>query len=171
MSLEIKTKDRTAAIEVLEQEGSFYKVKIDDKVYELDVEKVKDGVYSIIHNGASVNMEAVEGDSPNKLNINTENETYEVEVIDAASRYKAASGGGAEASDRTISSPMPGKVVKIPVSEGDKVSKGETVIIISAMKMESEYKSAFDGTVAKIFVKEGDTTEASAPLVEIEPAE
>jgi biotin carboxyl carrier protein len=171
MSLEIKTNDRTARIEVLEQNGSVYRVKIDDKEYLLDVEKIKEGAYSILYDGASINMEVVEGSSANQFDINTESETYSIEVIDAAARYKTASGGGAEAGDRFIASPMPGKVVKIPVSEGDKVEKGETVIVISAMKMESEYKSPFDGTVAKIFVNEGDTTEANANLVEIEPAE
>ena len=171
MSLEIKVKDRTAKIEVLEQKGSVYRVKIDDREYELDVEKVEEGVYSVIHNGASVNMEMIEGDKANKYNVNAGKEHYDVEIIDAASRYKAASGGDLEGGDRFIASPMPGKVVKLLVSEGDKVEKGQTVIIISAMKMESEYKSVFDGVVKKVFVKEGDTTEANSPLVEIEPME
>ena len=171
MSVEIKVKDRTAKIEVLEQKGSLYRVKIDDKEYELDVEKVEDGVYSVIHEGASVNMEMIEGDTANKYNVNAEKEHYDVEIIDAASRYRSASGGDLEGGDRFISSPMPGKVVKILVSEGDKVEKGQTVIIISAMKMESEYKSVFDGVVKKVFVNEGDTTESNASLIEIEPAE
>jgi biotin carboxyl carrier protein len=171
MSLEIKVNDRTAKIEVLEQKGSVYRVKIDDKEYELDAEKVKEGVYSIIHKGASVNMEMIEGDAANKYSVNAGKESYEVEIVDAASRYRTASGGSLEGGDRFISSPMPGKVVKVLVNEGDNVEKGQTVIIISAMKMESEYKSVFDGVVKKVFVSEGDTTEASARLVEIEPAE
>jgi len=169
MSLEIKIEDRTAKIEVLEQNGSVYRVKIDDKEYEFDVEKAEEGAYSIIHNNKSINMEMIEGDSPQKYNVNTISESYEVEIIDAAARYRNNSGGGLENNDKFISSPMPGKVVKILLNEGDKVEKGETVIVISAMKMESEYKSSFDGVIKKIFVEEGDTTEGGAKLVEIDP--
>ncbi len=169
MSLEIKTKDRAAKIEVLEQNGSLYHVKIDDKEYEFDVEKVEEGVYSILHNNMSVNMEMIEGDSPQRYSVNTISDHYEIEVVDAAARYRNSSGGGMENSDKFISSPMPGKVVKILLNEGDKVEKGETVIVISAMKMESEYKSSFNGLVKKIFVSEGDTMEGGAKLVEIEP--
>ena len=63
---------------------------------------------------------------------------------------------------------MPGKVVKIPVSVGDEVKKGETVITISAMKMESEYKSPIDGKVMIIYVTEGSTIDAHQKLIEIE---
>jgi len=168
MSLEIKTKNRTAKVEVLEQNGSVYKVKIDDKVYEFDVEKVEEGVYSVLYENRSINMEMIEGDAPNKYNVNTSSDHYEIEVIDATRRYRSDALGDMESSDKFISSPMPGKVVKLLVSEGDKVEQGQTVIIISAMKMESEYKSPFDGVVKNIFVSEGDATEGGANLVEIE---
>jgi biotin carboxyl carrier protein len=71
-------------------------------------------------------------------------------------------------SENTISSPMPGKVVKIPVVEGEQVKKGDTVITISAMKMESEYKSPIDGKIVKIHVQEGSTVDANQILIEIE---
>ena len=171
MSLEIKVKDRKAKIEVLEQNGSVYRVKIDDKEYELDVEKVEEGGYSVIYGNNSVNMELMEGDAANKYQVNAGNENYDIEIIDAASKYRTTLGGELEGGDNFISSPMPGKVVKILVAEGDKVEKGETVIIISAMKMESEYKSLFDGVIKKVFVNEGDTTEAHASLIEITPDE
>jgi biotin carboxyl carrier protein len=63
---------------------------------------------------------------------------------------------------------MPGKVVKISVAEGDAVTRGQTVLILSAMKMESEYKSPVDGTVKKIAVKEGDVVEGNQVLIEFE---
>ena len=63
---------------------------------------------------------------------------------------------------------MPGKVVKIPVKVGDKVETGETVIIVSAMKMESEYKAARVGLIKEIHVAEGDTIEGHQPLITIE---
>ena len=63
---------------------------------------------------------------------------------------------------------MPGKVVKVLVNEGDVVKEGQTTIIISAMKMESEYKAPMDGIVKKINVRDGDTVEGNQILIELE---
>lgn len=63
---------------------------------------------------------------------------------------------------------MPGKVVKLMKKEGDKVAKGETVLILEAMKMENEIKSGADGLVKTINVKEGQALEAGFLMVEIE---
>jgi biotin carboxyl carrier protein len=169
MPIELKIKDRVAKVEILEQHGSLYSVRIGERTYNLDVVKVAKGLYSVIYNGHSTNMEMIEGDTPNKYIVNTRSNDYQVEVIDAKAKYMAASKSDLYGSDAIISSPMPGKVVRIPVSEGDSVVKGDTVIIVSAMKMESEYKSPIDGIVKKIFIAEGVTVESNQPLVEIEP--
>ena len=63
---------------------------------------------------------------------------------------------------------MPGKVVKVLVSEGESVTEGQTAVIISAMKMESEYKIPMDGKVKKVNVKDGDTIEGNQILIELE---
>ncbi|WPU65216.1 acetyl-CoA carboxylase biotin carboxyl carrier protein subunit [Peredibacter starrii] len=63
---------------------------------------------------------------------------------------------------------MPGKVVKLMKKEGDKVTKGETVLILEAMKMENEIKSGADGTIKAINVKEGQALEAGFLMVEID---
>ena len=65
---------------------------------------------------------------------------------------------------------MPGKVVKLMKNVGDKVTKGETVLILEAMKMENEIKSGADGVVKLINVKEGQALEAGFVMVEIEEA-
>ena len=63
---------------------------------------------------------------------------------------------------------MPGKVVKLMKKTGDKVTKGETVLILEAMKMENEIKSGADGVVKNVNVKEGQALEAGFLMVEIE---
>jgi biotin carboxyl carrier protein len=62
---------------------------------------------------------------------------------------------------------MPGKVVKLFKQEGDQVAKGETVLILEAMKMENEIKAGTDGIVKSINVKEGQALEAGCLMVEI----
>jgi biotin carboxyl carrier protein len=63
---------------------------------------------------------------------------------------------------------MPGKVVKVLVNEGEEIKEGETAVIISAMKMESEYKAPMDGKIKKVHVKDGDTIEGNQVLIELE---
>lgn len=65
---------------------------------------------------------------------------------------------------------MPGKVVKLMKKVGDKVTKGETVLILEAMKMENEIKSGADGEIKSINVKEGQALDSGFLMVEIEEA-
>ena len=72
--------------------------------------------------------------------------------------------GEDEQNDR-ITSPMPGKVVKIPVTAGQEVKAGDTAIVIEAMKMQSNYKVTSDCTVRDILVNEGDSVNANQVLI------
>ena len=69
--------------------------------------------------------------------------------------------GGVE----TVEAPMPGKILNIKVSAGQAVKFGETVIVMEAMKMETEIVAPADGTVAQILVKAGDAVDTGAALV------
>ena len=66
---------------------------------------------------------------------------------------KAAPGG------TSVTSPMPGSVLGVKVNVGDKVSAGQTMFVLEAMKMENEIVAPVDGTVASINVKTGDTVD------------
>ncbi len=169
MSLEIKLGDRTAKVELLAESGNQVKIMVDDNEYDLDCYQVEKGVYSILFKGRSYNVELIDTDSPKKYSVNTFYHSYDAEIIDAETKYlQARTGGDSEDEQSTIISPMPGKVVKIQVALGDEVKKGDTVIIISAMKMESEYKAGKDGTISEIFVNEEDTIKANQALIHIE---
>jgi acetyl-CoA carboxylase biotin carboxylase subunit len=67
-----------------------------------------------------------------------------------------------------IVSPMPGRVLKIMVSEGEEVSKGQVLMVVEAMKMENNILCPKDGVVDKLLVKEGDMVDGSARLVQLE---
>lgn len=169
MGYEVKIGDRLANVKLIKREGQLANVEVDGTQYEIDIAMVENGVYSILHNGKSFNIEIIPGDGPKNYFVNTFYNSHEVEIIDAQSRYMMSRKSTDDHSaDKIISTPMPGRVVKIPVSEGEQVAKGSTVITISAMKMESEYKSPIDGVVKKIHVAEGDNISANQPLIEIE---
>ena len=71
----------------------------------------------------------------------------------------------APAGATTVEAPMPGKILNIKVSEGQPVKFGEVVVIMEAMKMETEIVAPADGTVSKILVKAGDSVDTGAALV------
>jgi biotin carboxyl carrier protein len=67
-----------------------------------------------------------------------------------------------------LAAPMPATVVKIPVEEGQTVAKGETVLVLEAMKMEMPLRAAHDGTVVAIRCAEGELVQPGVTLIEIE---
>ena len=169
MKLEINIGERTAEVELLERKDNYAFVSVDGKVYKLDPLELQKGDYSVLNNHVSYNVEVVDGDKPKNYQVSSGFNQYDVEVIDAESKYLKArgKGGGAE-DDNAISSPMPGKVVKVLVEVGDEVEAGTAVVIVSAMKMESEYKVKQDRKIIEICVKEGDNIDGGQPLVIVE---
>ncbi len=80
--------------------------------------------------------------------------------------YKPSGMGGV--SEGELLTQMPGKVVKILVKKGDKVSKGATVLVLEAMKMENEIKAPMDGTIKQVHVAEGQALENGVLMIELE---
>ncbi len=94
---------------------------------------------------------------------------YQASVEDEREkRLKTTAGGGSgEGGEYHLKSPMPGLVVAIPVSEGQTVEKGETLLILESMKMQNELKSPRAGVIQRIRVKPGETVEQRANLLTV----
>ncbi len=67
-----------------------------------------------------------------------------------------------------VTTPMPGRVVKILVQEGDSVKTGDPLIGIEAMKMENQVPAPIDGTIKTIYINEGDAVNAEETLIQID---
>ncbi len=85
----------------------------------------------------------------------------------AAPAAPAAPAGAALAAGEVVKSPMPGNILKINVSRGQKVNEGDVLIVLEAMKMENEIVATKSGTVAQIVTAKGAVVETGAPLVVI----
>jgi biotin carboxyl carrier protein len=166
--LEIKIDDRTAILKLIKKEGNIVTVEVDDRVYDLDMVMVENGVYSVLYNSISYNVELFEKADHRHFNVNTLYNSYDVEIIDAETKYIRNRTKEEVGDIRKISSPMPGKVVKVTVKPGDRIKAGTTVVVVSAMKMESEYKVVKDRIVREVLVKEGDTVDGNQTLVVVE---
>ena len=105
-----------------------------------------------------------------KWEVSIDGNLYEVEIDQASrrgQRKKRDSSRGGRSSSGLISSAIPGKIVSVLVSEGDKVDSSSVVIVLEAMKMQNEIKAGIDGKVEKIMCEPGQRIEANVPLMEI----
>lgn len=167
--MEIKINNRTVNIELISREGNLATVILNGKTYQVDILRVQPEVYSVLLNGLSYNVEVIPGRNARNFQVNTYRYTYDLEVIDAEARYLAARNKSKHRDgEKSIIAPMPGKVVKVLAQPGMQVKAGQTLIILSAMKMESEFKAKTEGTVKAVNVKEGDTVESRQILIVIE---
>ncbi|PYE32113.1 oxaloacetate decarboxylase alpha subunit [Idiomarina fontislapidosi] len=98
--------------------------------------------------------------------------TYQVSVSAAGELEsvqpapKSGSNESAPAAEgTTVSAPLAGNIFKVNVSEGDQVSAGDVLIVMEAMKMETDIKAEQDGTVSSVHVKEGDAVSVDDELV------
>jgi biotin carboxyl carrier protein len=162
-----------------------YDVTIDGKNYRLELNSV-DGRWSCRVNGKEVEVDAAPV-RPNVLSLRIGNTAYEVkservandwylwvgsaqfaaEVRDPRS-LRGRSRTQEERGPRKIVAPMPGKVVRVLVREGDEVELGTGVAVVEAMKMQNEIKSPKKGKVQKILVSEGAAVNAADVLVIVE---
>lgn len=169
MAYEIRIGDRTAKITLHNRVGNKAIIEVDSRHYEVDIVMVEKGVYSILWNGKSFNVELINGETAKHYVVNTWARTYDAEVIDAETKYRQNRSKGFELEEeKNIASPMPGKIVKIPVKAGDKVVAGQTLIVVEAMKMQSEFKAQSERTVLEILVKEGDTVNAHQLMMKLD---
>ena len=116
------------------------------------------GEYTIKVNGKNY---AVKLDGSNKAVVN--GKTYDIDVkAGIESKTSSNSGDGEE-----VKAGLPGNVLRIEVSEGDSVAEGDVLLVMEAMKMETEVKAPKAGTVQSILVSQGDKVVTGQGLVTI----
>ncbi len=87
------------------------------------------------------------------------------DILNTSSDFSAASRGNSESN---LFAPMPGKVIKVNVKEGDRVKRGTILLVVEAMKMENNITAECEAVVEKIVVNEGDMVDADLQLVYLE---
>jgi biotin carboxyl carrier protein len=118
-----------------------------------------DGEVRIGENGTVRAWAAVSGDI---RWVYLDGRVYELEVERAGRRRRSSSGPS------SLSAPMPATVIRVEVSPGQQVRRGDTLVILEAMKMELPIRAASDGTVASVSCEPGDLVQPGMPLIEID---
>jgi len=88
----------------------------------------------------------------------------------SSSSGNTASGRPRPSHEGCVTTAMPGSIVDVKVKAGDKVTAGDAVLVIEAMKMENEIQAPITGVVIAVHVKKGDTVTPDESLLEIQPA-
>jgi len=136
-----------------------------------DCIEVKEGRFHILFKGRSLVADVIEANTNQKMFIiRINNNNYSVQIKDKYDELLQSLGmdmlNNQKESD--IKAPMPGRVLDIMLDIGSSVVKGESVLVLEAMKMENVIKSPTDGVVKRITVEKNQAVEKNEVLIEFE---
>jgi biotin carboxyl carrier protein len=131
---------------------------LDGRPVEADAVEVSPGVYSILMDDAAI--EVLVETAAAGLTVVVGGRRLPVRVEDPR-QWQGRRSGGVEAEGRQqVVAPMPGKVVRVLVQQGEKIEAGRGVVVVEAMKMQNEIRSPKTGTVERLSVMEGQSVSA-----------
>jgi len=158
---------RSYTVEIEEVGRSLYRVAVDGNEFLVDGKKTGLTNYSLIVDNRSFEVDV--DITEDEYRVLVDGRSYHVELVDERRVRLGGLQSGIQLQGRQrVSVPMPGRVIAVLVGEGDRVEKGQGLVIVEAMKMENEVRSPIAGEVKQVPVKAGDALEAGALLVVVE---
>jgi len=169
-----------SAIKVVSEDKKEFKVELtadkksgllNYKPFDWDVIKIKDKTYHIIKDNKSYNLEVLSINKDEKLFfVKVNGDKYRFNVKDRFDELLHSLGMDNMVANKVsdLKAPMPGLVLDIEVKVGDVVAKGDTLLILEAMKMENVIKSPTDGTIKSISINKGETVEKNQLILNFE---
>ncbi len=138
--------------------GRRFRVTVNGKVYEVEVEEMGFGAPS-----APVNPAPSAPVAPSPVTASPAPAPAQASAPAPAPKPSPQPTVGGS----TVSAPMPGKILRVNVREGEQVSAGDLLVVLEAMKMENEILAPTSGTVKQVLVKEGDSVNTGDAMVVI----
>jgi biotin carboxyl carrier protein len=144
----------------VERQGQSFRVTIGEHVYQVEVHRLTpseilfsvDGERRHAHIAADVRGRHVAFDA----------DVYTLARAEPQRRRRDAGAG-----DASLAASMHGQVVKVLIAEGDHVARGDTLVVLEAMKMEIRVIAPHEGRVSRLLCAPGDVVERGQPLVEL----
>ena len=141
-----------------------YKYTINGNIYKVTIGDIEENIAHVEVNGTPYLVEMEKVVKTVAKPVVKARPTTPAAPTTQLNRPSAAAAAGAG----TIKSPLPGVILNVKVNVGDAVKKGDTIMILEAMKMENAIKADRDGKIASISVKQGESVLEGAALVTIE---
>lgn len=141
--------------------------QIADQAYEATISEPESGLFIVLLNNRVYRC-SPEKSPTGELEVIVNGQRIPIAVRDLK-RLRSGAGGNANTSGKaSLTSPMPGKIVRVLVSAGDEVSANQGLLIVEAMKMQNEVLAPKAGKVTEVRVVEGQTVNAGETLAVIE---
>lgn len=164
MELELEFDGERHKLEVNRTEDG-YTVIIGERTHRIEATPISSHTLSLKIDGATRLVHVASADRITYVAI--DGRQFALEEALPSTRRRGARDLPADRGELVAIAPMPGKVVKIHVSDGDRVERGNTLAVVEAMKMENEVRSTIDGYVDRVLVREDDMVNVGQPLVEL----
>jgi len=163
---EVRLDGKTRVVELAREDGG-WKITLDGNLLDANAVEVAPNTFSILLNGRSYQVR-VAPRSDGSLTLHTGVGEYHAEVADPRS-WRGRRHGALEAEGpQQIAAPMPGKVVRLLVKQGDTVEAGQGLMVVEAMKMQNEIRSPKSGRIEKLCAAEGQAVNAGEVLLWVE---
>lgn len=143
-------------------DGKTFRATIGEKTVDVELLQAKDGKLELLIDGKR--LTACISSDKDKRWVTIDGQTFVLTKSTGARRRGQAGQHAAGA----LTAPMPGQVRAVNVREGDPVTKGQTLVVLEAMKMEIRIHAPQDGVVKKLFVQTAQTVEREQILIELE---
>jgi biotin carboxyl carrier protein len=176
MIFEIVVGDRLRTVGIVRRGGLLH-VDLDGRAHIVDARRISDSIVSMLVqvDGASAPSRSVDASfaaqqAVGDFDVHLDGRTIPVQIRPAGAfgRQKKDGPGAPAAGPQRITSPMPGKVVRVLVKPGDDVKSRQGLVVVEAMKMENELRAGRDGRVRDVAVAEGQSVDAGAVLLIVE---
>ena len=167
MRVELEIAGRTRVI-TIERANDRMALTIDGRPFDVEAVPLGSGRWSIRLPASGRQHEVIVTAARDGAELDVAVGGMRVPVRRRLGRARAGAAGADGNGPQRIAAPMPGKIVRVLVSPGERVEPRQGVIVIEAMKMENELRAARAGVVREVLAKEGASVEAGTPLVVIE---
>ena len=164
LSREFVRDGEAVAVQVERVEGDRFRVRVGDQVYEYDARAMPDGGVRLqqLDEGGKGGV-AYGAGSQQSYMVRVDGRTH---ALEAPQRRGGPSAGGG---DGTVRAPMTGTVLEVACKPGDQVDAEQTLVVVSAMKMEHKLTAGIAGVVQSVSTEEGATVDQGDALVVVEP--
>lgn len=164
MKLNVKIGGRDRTVEIA-RDGEKTQFCLDGREIAADLMEVQPGIYSVLIGGQAFEASVTADSSSSRVLIG--GQEFPFEIADPR-RWNRGRGGMAGAEGKqSIAAPMPGKIVRLLVKNGDSVEIGQGLIVVEAMKMQNEIKSPKAGKIERLDAREGQAVNAGEILAVI----
>jgi acetyl-CoA carboxylase biotin carboxylase subunit len=164
MVLGFNINDEQKYLELLSVENNLFRFKDLEKEFSVNLKSIGINEIEIIYNNKITKVFISESER-GISSVSAFGQTFLLERTDIINNKRIYSSVGGDSNGNNLFSPMPGKVIKVNVREGDEVCRGSVMMVVEAMKMENNITSVVDAIVEKVNVNVDDMVDTSTQLV------